>query len=860
MMQDRKQPPKWADRLLEWYCQPRLLEDLQGDLYERYERHLDKQGATWAALRYIWDVIRFIRPYTMRRSKAGHARSTGLMLSNYFKTSYRSLIKQRINSIVTISGLALGFSTFTLLCLYVNDELKYDRYLPNADRIYRVTMSYTSGSSSEHTAWSEPTVGQALQDRYPEIEAHVALVDEKLTARAHNRVFREENFYYTTPGFFDVFPYEFEIGGVEPAFTPGTVVITPGIAKKYFEDKNPLDEVLEIDGKDYRVSGVLQEIPSHTDLKFDALMAVDDLVSYGWSFNFILFRDTGDAKDFQPKLDRTFAETLQKEFDKYDTKGQYHMEALPDVHFGTKKLFDTPKSSRANLYVFSTIALLVLIIAGINYMNISLANATKRKAEVGIRKAVGALNGQLKVQFMIESVLICLAGFTLGAGITVYCLPYLNDIVGKEIHWSEVFSPALLLFLLMVVLLLALGSASYPALYLSSAKPAEILKGKVKRVGNRLLSNTLVVAQFTVSIILMISTILIFRQLELIQSKSLGFDQEQILLVDIPRESTVHSNLAVLKNKLLGYPFVRSASFAGFNSWPTADMDVDVYEVYQDQNWQTKPFNNIDVDEHYFELLDLELVEGRAFTTGDMDGQYSVVIVNQALVDNLGWTNPLEQTVIYENGVESEVIGVVEDFHFNSVRDKIKPILIFPNGRYAEKLLLKIDSEDWWKAIELIESTWKSSIDAHPMEFQFLDQYVQAQYRGEQTMKQVFVYFMGIALSIACLGLFALIALTSSQRLKEIGIRKVLGARMGQLMITLSKDFLLLVAIALLLAIPLAVLGMRVWLNNFVYKTAISFDVFLVAGGTVVLLALFTMSFHIISASRTNPATVLKSE
>ena len=860
MRQDKNRPPQWADRLLEWYCHPALLEDLQGDLYERYERHTGKYGATRAALLYVWDVVRFIRPYTLRHRSSNRSASSLLMFSNYFKTSYRGLLKQRVNTIVTISGLTLGFSAFILLCLYVNDELKYDRYLANADRIYRITMSYTSGSSSEHAAWSEPSVGPALQERYPEIEAHTALVNEKITVKSHSEIFREEHFYFANTSFFDVFPYEFEIGDATTAFQPGMVVITPKIAKKYFSGQEPLDQVLEIHGKSYRVSGVLKEIPPHTDLKFDALMAVEDLASYGWTFNFVLFRDKRDAQAFQPKLDRTFAETLQKEFDEFGTKGQYHMEALPDVHFTPGKLFDTPKSSRANLYIFSTVALLMLVIAGINYMNTALVNATKRQAEVGIRKAVGAINGQLKVQFMLESVMVCTLSLLMGTGAALYCLPYMNDIVEKQIHWSEILSPGILLFLLLIASLLAVISASYPAMYLSSINPAEILKGKIKRLGNRWLSNTLIVVQFSISIVLIIVTVLIFRQLELIQSKSLGFDQEQVLLIDIPRGSTVYSSLPMLKNKLLEYPFVNAASYAGFNGWPTADMDIDVYEVYHNQEWQTKPFNNIEVDEDYFELLNLNLAEGRGFTPGDMDGQFSVVIVNQALVDNLGWTHPLEQTVFYENGIESQVIGVIEDFHFKSIRDEIEPMLIFPDNRYAEKLLLRVSTNDWWKDIELIESTWKAVIGAHPFEFHFLDQYVQAQYKSEQTMKQVFVYFMIIALSIACLGLFALIALTTSQRLKEVGIRKVFGARGFQLLVTLSKNFIVLVLIAVGIASVVSVWGMNLWLERFVYKTAISFDVFLLAGGLSILVAMATMSFHVIKASRTNPSSVLKHE
>ncbi len=860
MRSTERTPPALADRLLEWYCHPDLLEDLQGDLYERYGRHCTKYGPNRAALLYLRDVLRFIRPYTVKRKRNGSNLSPFLMFSNYFKTSWRSLIKQRVNSLVTIFGLALGFSAFILIGLYVNDELKYDRYLPNADRIYRITMSYTSESSSEHAAWSEPTVGPQLKERYPEIEAHTALVNEKVTVRSADRLFREENFYFASVDFFDVFPYEFIAGNAETSFTPGSVVVTAQTAERYFRDSDPMDQILEVAGKDYKVSGVLRDLPSHTDLKFDALIAVEDMTGHGWTFNYILFRQKGDAKEFQPKLDKTFEETLQVEFDEFGTKGQYHMEALPDVHFGSKKLFDTPKSSKANLYIFSTAAVLILIIAGINYMNISLANAARRQAEVGIRKSVGAQNGQLRTQFMLESVIICTFSFLAGMALAIYCLPYMNLITGKQIHWSEVTSLPMFFSLAAVTLILAIFSAAWPVVYLTSVRPAEILKGKNLRTGNGLLRKSLIVVQFSVSVMLIIATSFIFRQLELIQTKSPGFDQEHILIIDVPGEKSVYSSLPALKNKLHGYPFVQSASVAGFNSWPTADMDIDVYEVYSGQSWQVKPFNNIEVDEDYFGLLDLQLLEGRTFTSKDMNGQLNVVIVNKALVDNLGWTDPLKQTVAYENGTESQVIGVVDDFHFNSMRDEIEPMLIFPDNRYPEKLLLKVNTTNWLANIGLVESEWKASIGEHPFEFRFLDQYVEAQYESEQTMKQVFTYFMIIALVIACLGLFALIALATGQRLKEVGIRKVFGARSFQLFVTLSKDFIVLVFISIGMASVISIWGISLWLERFVYKTAISADIFLMAGGLTILMAVITMSFHVITASRTNPSTILKYE
>lgn len=860
MKKIKKTPPAFADSFLEWYCNPDLLEDLQGDLYERYANRSAKYGTFRARLMYFWDVFSFMKPYTFKKDNQIPSLSPFFMFSNYFKTSYRNLIRQKINTVVNIFGLSLGLAAFILIFLFVNDELKYDRYLTNADRIYRVTMSFTSETSNEHTAWSKPSVGPELKARYPEVEAYASLVNEKVTARYNNDYFREEKFYYTTKGFFEVFPYEFLKGNAKSSFNQGEAVITACTANKYFGETDPINQSIEIDHKNYKVVGVLKDLPPQTDLKFDALMVVEDLDNYGWSFNFILFRHKNDAEFFQPKLDQTFAETVQMEFDEYNTTGQYHMEALPDVHFGSAKLFDTSKSSRSNLYLFSTIALLTLIIATINYVNISLAGVSKRQAEVGIRKSIGAQQGQLKMQFLLESFIVCMLSLIVAACMTIFYLPQMNFITDKQIPWQELSSPGILLFITCITVVLSLIAGSYPAIYLASVKPVDILKGKTLLKGQAFLRKGLVVIQFVISIFLIVAALLISRQLNLIQNKSHGFDKDQVVVLDIPAEKTIRSSLGALQNNLKQYLFIKSTSLVGEKSWPTADRHIDVYEVFVNNEWQLKPFNNIQVDENYFDLLNLQLLKGRAFNANDMDGKFDVVMVNKAFVDNVGWTNPLEQTIVYENGHESRVVGVIEDFHFNSIRNKVEPMLIIPDNLSPQKLMVKATTNNWFEVLEALESTWEKNMPAQPFEFQFLNHYFQEQYISEKALKQVFTHFMIIAILIACLGLFSLIALNTNQKLKEVGVRKVFGANTSQLLVTLSKDYIVLVFISIALATPIAIIGMNQWLKGFVYKTAISPDIFLFAGGVTILLAIATMSFHVIKASHTNPCNILKNE
>ncbi len=861
------QPPKLADRFLEWYCDPALLEDLQGDFHERFTQRLRYYSPFKAKRLYWWDVIRFFKPYTINKNKNGLHPSAIFMFGNYLKTSYRGLMKEKVNTLVSILGLGLGLSAFILISLYVNDELKYDRYLSNSERIYRITTSYTSETSKEHAAWGEPSVGPMCKERYAEIENYTSLVNEPVTVRNDNRPFansiplgREEKFFYSDTNYFSVFDYQF-IKGSKKSFKANTIVLTESVARKYFEDEDPLGKSLGIEKREFLVVGIIEDLPLHTDLKFDAMMAISNVSEIsGWTFNFLLFKKGSKPESFQPKLDRVFQESVQLEFDDYSTEGRYHMEKLSDVHFGTPKVFDTPKSSKTNLYLFSSVALLILIIAGINHLNLSLATTARKQSEVGIRKAIGAKNGEIRFQFLTKSLIICILSLVIGVLIALYFLPYLNIITSKQVDWTEVFSFKISLYLIGSIILLAIAAGSYPAFYLAAVKPVEVLKGRLKLGGKTLVMKSLIVLQFTISLTLIISSILISRQLQLLQNKNHGMTQDPVMLIDVPRNKSFYSAVNKYKYDLLQLPFVNATSVVGFNSWPTQDMDIDVYEVKQNGEWSLKPFNNIEVDEGYFETLDLTFIAGRIFTQEETRGAYQAVIVNKAFVDNMQWVDPLNEVVVHENGVDSRVVGVIDNFHYKSMKTDFEPILIFPENRFPEKLLVRIEAENWMDHIEQIELDWKTNMKGQPFEFQFLNDQIQAQYADEVAMRKVFNFFVVIAISVACLGLFGLVSLSSANRLKEIGIRKVMGAKSSQLWFALTRDYLTLIFIAFVVSIPVAAIGISSWLENFIYKTSISVDAFLISGLVTLIVAAITMSFHVIRASNINPTTILNHE
>lgn len=854
------QPPRLADQLLEWYCDPYLLEDLQGDFYERFEKRLKHTTPFKAKMLYWWDVIRFFKPYTINKNKNGLHPSALFMLGNYIKIAFRGLQKEKVNALVSIAGLGLGLCSFILISLYVHDEFKYDRYLPNADRIYRITTSYVSATSSEHTAWGEPSVGPIAKEKYGEIESYTSLVNENITVKSATQTHLETDFYYSDKNYFKVFPYEF-ISGSPNAYEHNTIVLTEKAANKYFGDKEALGQSLKVSNKDFQVVGIIENLPVHTDLKFDAIMAIDNLAEIsGWTFNFLLFKEGADPTLFQPKLDQVFAETLQIEFEDYDTKGQYHMEALPDVHFGTPKLFDTPKSSKANLYLFSSIAVLILLVAGINHVNITLAEAAKRQSEVGIRKVIGAQSHELSTQFITKSLVISLISLLLALIMAVNLIPLLNLSLQKSISAYSLLSSELSMYIGTALILLVIISGGYPAFYLSRLNPVRAIQGAVKLSSKKMVMRGLMITQFVVSLGLIVGAVIISNQLQLIQNKSENIFTDRIMVIDVPYDKTVVPYINQLKEELKQFPFVKATSATGFNSWPTSDMDIDTYEVQSNGEWKVTPFNNIEVDEGYATTLNLTFLEGRNFSKEETTGRFEHVIVNKALVDQLGWDNPLEEVVAYEGGVESQVIGVVDNFHFNSIKDDFEPMLIFPDSRYLSKLLVKISGAQWMDEVEQIELKWRSSLQDQPFEFRFLQDHIQNQYEKEYTMRSVFNFFVVIAISIACLGLFGLLSLTTINRLKELGIRKVMGAKPSHLWLLVSKEYIILIGIATIIAVPICTYILSGWLDGFIYKTPLSLLTYLKGIGMLMGIAILTMSYHIIKAISINPTQVLNHE
>jgi len=852
-------PPRWAQRFLEWYCRPELLEDLQGDLNEYFQRNCNDKGLFRARIIYIIDVIKFFRSYTFRKSVPVSG-SNRILFNNFYKTAYRNLLKHKLTTSLNIVGLTLGISCFMVISIYVQHEYTFDHHYKNYERIYRVTLDITSNEANETIplGWADPQLAEDLRELYPEVEDATGIIkpERSVSVKTGTATFQEDNFCEADSHYFGVFSHRWIAGNPAKALEePYSIVVTESLSQKYFGNEDPLNKTLAINGEDYNVTGLIKDLPSNTDLKFDALLSTDP---EDWFFTYLLFKSSTDVAGFQQKLDQ-HAEELQGD---NSFSGTYHLEPLTDIHFNEAKAFDTPKGSAVALYAFSFIALLILIISCINYVNMGLAQSIRRQAEVGVRKIFGASKNHIRLQFIIESLLITFVSsitalFAVSLLLKLFQRNNILTVTMDTVQWLP-----LLIFVVAVLLLISIFSGSYLGLFQTNTNPVSDLKGS-NLIGNRrVFSHTLIVIQFIIVVALIFSTRVVNRQTQFLAMSNHGFDKDQVMVLDVPTDQTVYPRIPALKNSLATLAGVNKVSLTGYRSMPSSELFVDTYTVKQRDSARVKLLNEVYVDENYFDALGIQLAAGRKFNPDDLGGK--AVIVNEAMVKDLGWTNPLEQTIDYgisgnlsNDGVP--VIGVVKDFSFHGLQRKAVPLMFYPMKGNPEKILIKLDNPDL-NSIWAIEKVWRASIEDHPFEYRFLDDYFQQQMEKENTLQKLMNYFSGMCIIIGCLGLIGTMNISFAQNLKETGIRKILGAKNIHLLIRSWRNHLIQLVIASIIALPVAFLLMDQWLEDFSNKISIDLVdyvmVILVLCGAVLLI----MSWQIVKFFKLNPLESIKQE
>ncbi len=833
-----------------------------------------------------------------------YAIGTAAMFKNYFILAWRNLRRHKLPTGINLLGLVLGISSSLLIIRYVQHERSYDDYHRNAGRIYRLTTNLTFSGREEHAAFSQYTLGTRLALDYPEVEKVIRLrynhnyrvTREKITVQvppvpgtvgAPKLYGLDQLYYLYDPDYFQVFTHPVLLGDPRTALKePGSVVLTESLAVQFFGSgwrtrEEVLGTQLAFNGAPYRVTGVIRDVPSNTDLPFRALLRTDakTLPERAWCTTYVLFKDEASGRSFGSKLDQIAA----AEAPKYAAGGAsiaYFLENLRDVHLGTPKTFDTPKADPSYLAVLSVVAGFLLLIAGINYVNLSVAQSAGRGTEVGIRKAIGAVRGQLLVQFLGESVLLTLVAVALSLLLVACLLPAYNGITGISFSLLSFFSPKLAGGVVVIFILVGLVAGSYPAWYLSSFRPVEALKGKLRfsgRSARGLLGQGLVVFQFAISVTLIIGTLVVYAQLSYLQQKSLGFRKEQVLVVDVPADPAAMRTMPGLRAALANHTAFRGVALNGSMSLPSQEMNLAEFHVQEagSGHMQTRPRQYIDIDENYLPLLDIPVVAGRNFAPrrplrpGEDWYSMKEVLVNEAMVREMGWGpdpraalgKQVRQGASHDESMRGTVIGVVKDFHFHSLHTPIAPLVITNNAVFfPEKVLIRLSAGVTKAQVQLVEQEWKKRVPDHPFVFSFLDQTFDRQYRQERRLGPLFTYFSGLTIFVACLGLFGLVSFATRQRTKEVGIRKVLGAGEGGLVLLLSREFLLLVGVAILLASPLAWWAMHQWLQGFAYRTSITWWMFAGAGGVAVLVAALTTGYHAFRAARAHPVQSLRYE
>jgi putative ABC transport system permease protein len=801
------------------------------------------------------------------------------MIRNYLKTAYRSLLKNKGFTILNVLGLSVGLATCLLIVFYVVNELSYDRYNTKADRIYRLTLDVQLNGHGGLYATSEGPLLAAIKSTFPEIEKSVRVVDasglfispSKFYFKKGVQNIQETNVVYTEPGLFDIFTLPMVDGSPSTALNdPHSAVITESTAKKYFNKVNVVGQTLTLnDTSTYKITGVIKDIPAQSHFNYDFFLSFSTLPESrigGWGYsgvhNYVLVKPGANIKKLESQI---AAIEIKHSFSAaaWTTNGNYLrmiLKPLLDIHLKDDSQYSLSKNgSMEYIYIFSVIAIFILLIACVNFMNLSTARSSNRAKEVGVRKVLGSARKYLVAQFLTESILVTLVSTIIAVVLAFALLPLFNQMADKQLAFTVQSLSWLLPSLIIIVLVIGFLAGSYPAFFLSAFQPIDVLKGKISTgFKGGFLRSFLVVFQFSISIFLIIGTLVIYNQLNYIHNKSLGFDRNQVLV--IKNTTSLGKNAQLLTQELKQLPGVVNTTMSAYT--PTGsdrlktglfpNKIIDIKKDMLTEFWS--------VDENYINTMGIKLVAGRNFSK-DMATDSAAIIVNEAFAKKYGEKDPLNKTVYrFSYGLQAfHIIGVMKDFNYESLKDKIEPAVL-AYGPDNGAISIRIHSANLTTLMAQVENKWKTFSPNQAFTYSFMDQEFDATYRSEQRIGTIFISFTTLAIAIACLGLFGLAAYAAEQRYKEIGIRKVLGASVSTIVSMLSMDFIKLVLISILIATPLAWWAMQKWLQDFAYRTTIQWYILAVAGAGAVLIAFVTISFQSIKAALSNPVDSLKSE
>jgi len=859
----RIKPPKITERILGILSSSMKI-GILGDTEEEYRLILSEKGRFRANNWYVWQIFQSL-PFFIRSTFYWSFE----MFKNYLKISLRIIKRYKGYSFINLTGLAVGMACCFLILLWIRNELSYDRFHKKGERIFKVTIeSHRSNGRIEPFSHTQFPLAPSLKERYPEIINATRIFEAKVLVRYGSQVFNEEQFYFTDPSFFEMFTFPLVNGHPETALsTANSIVITEDMKQKYFGSEDPIGKTITVNAKrDFIVTGVMKNIPANSHIQVDFLIPsgilenldrerlrqewdASGLNSWGATYvhTYVLLQESSSYLDIEQKISGFLKEV------KSDTRWRLRMQPLFQVY-----LFPINGSNAIVKYltIFSIIAFLVLMIACINFVNLTTAYSNKRAREIGMRKVVGAQKGDIIKQFFGESLMLSLVSSGLAVLLVCLCLPAFNTLTGKQLSLTDSFDLTLLFALLGIAILTGCISAIYPALFLSSFKPIGILKGSSSSGLRKLLfRRVLVAAQFSLSIIFIIGAVVVYSQLEYIRKKDLGYNKEN--LIYLPLQGKIQNKYQLLKNEMVQNANVLNVtasnalpSFldtgAGGLDWEGKDPKLDA--VYN--------YASVDID--FIETFRMKIAQGRNFSK-EVISDASNFILNETAIKEMGLHDPVGKRFrMWE--IEGKIIGVVKDFNFRPLHTRIEPLILTPTVMPYTYLIVRISSENYASAIKYLEGVWNRLNPEYPFDFHFVDADFERLYWDEQRLGKIFGYFTCLSIFIACLGLYGLAAFVTEQKTKEIGIRKVLGASILGITAMLSKEFTKWVLLANMIAWPVAYFVMNMWLQNFAYRTSIKLWTFILSSVLALIIAMLTVSYQSIKAALVNPVDSLRYE
>ena len=797
------------------------------------------------------------------------------MIKNLLLIAIRNFKKDKWYSLLNILGLTIGITFSLFLIFYITDELSYDRYHEKSDRIFRIASYIQEKDKNTDWAITQMPLGPTLKKDYPEVEEMVRLqARERTLFKNGDNNFYETKIYYADSTIFKVFTHKFFEGNSATALSgPNTIVITKSLAEKYFgKNTSAVGKTLRTVYDLYTVSAVINDVPRNSHIRYDMLISMSSLLrgpnqdnQFNWgnfnNFTYVLMKPGTSATAFNKKLAPMYDKYMASIFTQFNVKIHYGVQPITAIHLHSD-LEQEPEElgSMSYIWIFSAVAFFMLLIACINYMNLTTARSARRAKEIGIRKVTGSTKSQLVLQFLSESLLTAFVAVLLSVLLIMILLPFFNSVSGKVFTLSTVLQPANILILLGIVLFTGLVGGSYPAFYLSSFTPVSVLKGSLSKAsGNVNLRRTLVVLQFTISMIMLICTWVVYSQLSYLQKKDLGFNKGQVMTVTINTGQDERPKISAMNNDFRSLSEIKEVGTG--NSYPgSPNLNLNLFTIQTNTGYVDKGIECYGIDEHYLDVLNIPVVKGRNFS-GLGDTLHSIM-VNESMVKHFKWDNAIGKRVKFPGDTSSnylEVVGVVKDFNQKSLYNPIAPLLLFygPNSNIIQ---LKMNTSNISAAIAKVEGSWKKYFPQLPFEYKFLDQDFNSQYAADQKRGKIFAAFSMLTIIITCLGLLGLTAFTTQQRQKEISIRRVMGASIIQVVSMITKNYLWLALISAFIAFPVAWYFMSNWLHVFPYNIGLSVIPFLVSAFVIVVTASATTMFYSTKAALANPATSLRTE